>query len=147
MTWTTPTHPRKKLTAASLLELSQRNIHLPATAKTEGGNIQDVTGLDNQAPAGPDSTSSHQSTVLGKRQLLSRAVEVGDTGDDQSPLHTEVTSVIDLAETFPFQIKYPYVRRSLANITSSDQSSAYRGRVNGVIIVVPSSQGPYQRFS
>lgn len=64
----------------------------------EDGNIQDVTGLDDQAPAGPDSTGSHQGTVLGEGQLLSWAVEVGDTGDDESPLHKESTSVIDLAK-------------------------------------------------
>lgn len=71
--------------------------------KNEGGDVQDVTGLDNQAPAGPDSTGSHQGTVLGKGELLSRAVEVGDTGDDQSPLHKQITSVIDLAKTSPSQ--------------------------------------------
>ena len=110
--------------------------------KSEGGDVQDVTGLDNQAPAGPDSTGSHQGTVLGKGELLSRAVEVRDTGDDQSPLHKEITSVIDLAKTSPSQDICIWSRNQ-ANIISSGGTSAYRGRVNGVIIVL-SSQGPYQ---
>lgn len=49
-------------------------------------NIQDVTGLDNQTPASPDRTGGHQCAVLGQRELLSWAVEVGNTGDDESPL-------------------------------------------------------------
>jgi hypothetical protein len=49
-------------------------------------DIQDVTGLDDQAPASPDGTSTHQSSVLGEGELLGGTGEVGDTGDDQAPL-------------------------------------------------------------
>lgn len=49
-------------------------------------NIQDVTGLDDHAPAGPNSTSCSQSCVLGEGELLGRTVEVRDTSDDQTPL-------------------------------------------------------------
>lgn len=52
----------------------------------QGETIQDVTWFDNQAPTSPDGTGGHQSRVLGQGKLLSRAVEVGDTGDDQGPL-------------------------------------------------------------
>lgn len=49
-------------------------------------HIQDVTGLDYQAPASPDGTSTHQSSVLGEGELLGGTSEVGDTGDDKTPL-------------------------------------------------------------
>lgn len=81
VTWTTPTHPRKKLTAASLACVSQAYI-----SPGNSGAVQNVAGLDDQAPAGPDGSGGHQSGVLGKRELLSWAVKIGDTGDDQSPL-------------------------------------------------------------
>lgn len=59
-------------------------------------DVQDVTGLDNQTPASPDGTGGHQGTVLGQRQLLSWTVEVGDTGDDKSPLFGEISHVRSL---------------------------------------------------
>lgn len=49
-------------------------------------SVQDVSGLDDQAPASPDGSGGHQGGVLGEGEFLGRAVEVGDTGDDQSPL-------------------------------------------------------------
>lgn len=49
-------------------------------------NIQDVTGLDDQAPASPDGTSTHQSSVLSEGELLGGTGKVGDTGEDQAPL-------------------------------------------------------------
>ena len=51
-----------------------------------GLHIQDVTGLNDHAPAGPDGTSAHQSSVLGEGELVGGTGEVGDTGDDQAPL-------------------------------------------------------------
>lgn len=51
-----------------------------------GFHIQDVTGLDDQTPASPDGTSTHQSSVLGEGELLGGTGEVGDTGDDKTPL-------------------------------------------------------------
>lgn len=51
-----------------------------------GFHVQDVTGLDDQAPTSPDGTSTHQSSVLGEGELLGGTGEVGDTGDDKTPL-------------------------------------------------------------
>jgi hypothetical protein len=51
-----------------------------------GFHVQNVTGLDDHAPASPDGTSTHQSSVLGEGELLGGTSEVGDTGDDQTPL-------------------------------------------------------------
>lgn len=51
-----------------------------------GLHIQDVTGLDNHAPASPNGTSAHQSSVLGERELLGGTSEIGDTSNDQAPL-------------------------------------------------------------
>ena len=58
-------------------------------------DIQDVTGLDDQAPASPDGTSTHQSSVLGEGELLGGTGEVGDTGDDEAPLFEMSATVID----------------------------------------------------
>lgn len=49
-------------------------------------DVQNVTGLDDQAPASPDGTSAHKSSVLSEGELLGGTVEVGDTGDDKRPL-------------------------------------------------------------
>ena len=61
-------------------------------------DVQDVTGLDDQAPAGPDGSGSHQGGILREGQLLSWAVEVGDTGDDKSPLFQTTILVTSLTE-------------------------------------------------
>lgn len=57
-------------------------------------HIQDVTGLDDHAPASPDSTGTHKGGVLSERELLSRTGEVGDTGDDEAPLANCVSRVM-----------------------------------------------------
>jgi hypothetical protein len=83
VTWTAPTHPRKKFTAASL---KLCRVSIGAGGSGIRLDIQDVTGLDDQAPASPDGTSTHQSSVLGEGELLGGTGEVGDTSDDQAPL-------------------------------------------------------------
>lgn len=72
------------------------------------GNLQDVTGLDDQAPAGPDGTSAHQSSVLGERELLGGTVEVGDTGDDKGPLLESAFCYNSLSRNIP-NLVYPAV--------------------------------------
>lgn len=49
-------------------------------------NLQDVTGLDDHAPAGPDGSGAHQGGVLGEGELLRRTGEIGHTGDNEAPL-------------------------------------------------------------
>lgn len=51
-----------------------------------GLHIQDVTGLDDHAPASPDSTGTHKGGILSERELLGGTGEIGDTGDDEAPL-------------------------------------------------------------
>ena len=91
-TWTTPTHPRKKLTAASLA--SQHPF--PLYHKSGSEYIQVVLGGDDHAPASPDAASGHQGTVLSEGELLGRAAKVGDTGDDKSPLVKSVEQHISI---------------------------------------------------
>lgn len=57
-----------------------------AEEEVDGGE-QVVLGLDDEAPAGPDDTRGRQGAVLLQGELLGRASEVGDTGDDEGPLH------------------------------------------------------------
>lgn len=80
------------------MESEGTSSHEYGQTQMEWDDIQDVTGLDNQAPAGPDSTGAHQGDVLGEGQLLGRAIEVGDTGDDQSPLQKPQTLVTAIKE-------------------------------------------------
>lgn len=61
--------------------VSHGNIKAPGEA-----TIQVVLRRDDHAPAGPDGTGGHKGTVLGQGELLSGALEVGDTGDDECPL-------------------------------------------------------------
>lgn len=51
--------------------------------------LQHVAGLDDHAPASPDGTGGHKSTVLCQGKFLSRTTEVGDTSDDQTPLFVD----------------------------------------------------------
>lgn len=50
------------------------------------GSEQVVLGLDDEAPARPDEAGSRQGAVLLQRELLGRATEVGDAGEDEGPL-------------------------------------------------------------
>lgn len=65
------------------------------------GDLQNVTRLDDEAPSGPDGTGGHEGRVLGQGQLLSWTTEVGDTGDDESPLSIEAINV-SLVLSFPW---------------------------------------------
>lgn len=51
-----------------------------------GENVQNVLGLDDQAPACPDCAGASKSSVLGKREGLCWACEVGNTGKNEGPL-------------------------------------------------------------
>lgn len=48
--------------------------------------IQVVLGLDDEAPASPDNTGAGQGKVLGEGEVLDGTSEIGDTGEDKSPL-------------------------------------------------------------
>lgn len=50
------------------------------------GNVQNVLGLDDKTPAGPDKAGTGQGEVLGEGEVLGGAREVGDAGNDESPL-------------------------------------------------------------
>lgn len=50
------------------------------------GDVQDVLGLDDETPAGPDKAGAGQGEVLGEGEVLGGAREVGDAGNDESPL-------------------------------------------------------------
>lgn len=56
-----------------------------AEEEVDGGK-QVVLGLDNEAPARPDEAGGRQGAVLLQRELLGRATEVGDAGEDEGPL-------------------------------------------------------------
>lgn len=49
-------------------------------------DIQVVLGLDDEAPASPDNTGAGQGQVLGEGEVLNGTSEIGDTGEDKSPL-------------------------------------------------------------
>lgn len=56
-----------------------------AEEEVDGGE-QVVLGLDDEAPARPDEARSRQGAVLLQRELLGRATEVRDAGEDEGPL-------------------------------------------------------------
>lgn len=81
VTWIAPTHPRKKLTVARLGKVSN------SLDVDRGGNgVQNVPGLDDQTPACPNCAGGGECCVLGKGERVSWAREVGDAGEDESPL-------------------------------------------------------------
>lgn len=53
--------------------------------EVDGGEEQ-VTGLDDEAPASPDQTGGGQGGVLGEGEVLCGTSEVGGTGEDETPL-------------------------------------------------------------
>lgn len=56
-----------------------------AEEEVDGGE-QVVLGLDDEAPARPDEARGRQGAVLLQGELLGRATEVGDAGEDEGPL-------------------------------------------------------------
>lgn len=56
-----------------------------AEEEVDGGE-QVVLGLDDKTPAGPDEAGGGQGAVLLQGELLGRAGEVGDAGEDEGPL-------------------------------------------------------------
>lgn len=51
------------------------------------GSQQVVLGLDDEAPSSPDEAGGEQGGVLSAGKGLNGSSKVGDTGNDQSPLH------------------------------------------------------------
>lgn len=51
-----------------------------------GVGIQNIPGLDDEAPTGPDDARAGQGEVLGEGELLGGTCEVGDAGDNERPL-------------------------------------------------------------
>lgn len=64
------------------------------TEEEVDGGEQHVLGLDNQAPTSPDEARGGQGAVLGEGELLGGAGEIGDTGEDKSPLRSVCVSAI-----------------------------------------------------
>jgi hypothetical protein len=59
-------------------------------------HAQKVSGLNDEAPAGPDQTSSHEGTVLGEGKRFDGTSEIGSTGKDETPLHDRSPEVDSL---------------------------------------------------
>lgn len=57
----------------------------------EEADVQEVARLDDEAPAGPDHAGSGEGEVLREGELVGGTVEVGDAGEDESPLRKEVS--------------------------------------------------------
>ena len=64
--------------------------------KRESGNIQDISRLNDQAPPGPDHTSSSESHILGNRELFSWSVEIANACEDETPLLSRLTLFLTL---------------------------------------------------
>ena len=62
--------------------------------------IQVVLGGNDHAPTGPDGSGGHQGTVLSEGELFSGTAEVGDTGDDESPLQSISVGSSAFRDTF-----------------------------------------------
>ena len=65
-------------------------------SRTSRVNVQKVSGLNDEAPAGPDQTSSHEGTVLRERKRFDGTSEVGSTGKNETPLHDRSPEVDSL---------------------------------------------------
>jgi hypothetical protein len=52
----------------------------------EERDVQDVSWLNDQAPSCPNHTSGCESYILGEGELLCGTGEIGDTGEDETPL-------------------------------------------------------------
>jgi hypothetical protein len=53
-------------------------------------NVQNVSRLNDQAPSSPDHTRASEGKVLGEGELLCWTVEIGDTCEDDTPLHPDI---------------------------------------------------------
>jgi len=51
------------------------------------GSQEDVPRLNDEAPSGPDGACGHESGILSQREGFSRTSEIGDTSEDETPLH------------------------------------------------------------
>ena len=58
-----------------------------------GKYVQNVLGLDDQAPPGPDQTRASKGKVLGEGELLGRASHIGNTSNYEAPLHSKQVSL------------------------------------------------------
>jgi hypothetical protein len=52
----------------------------------ERPDIQNIFGLNDQAPSGPDCACGGEGDVLSHRELLGWAVEIRYAGEDDAPL-------------------------------------------------------------
>ena len=50
------------------------------------GGEEEVAGLDDEAPAGPDQACGHKSGILREGELVGGAGEVGGAREDETPL-------------------------------------------------------------
>jgi hypothetical protein len=81
VTWALPVRKRKKFTVARLM-VGQTTCSVMSIED----DIQDVTGLDNEAPSRPDGTGGDESEILGEGQTFSWAAKIGNACQDNAPL-------------------------------------------------------------
>lgn len=58
----------------------------------DGGSLQEVPRLNDEAPPSPDSACGHESGILSQREGFSRAGEIRDTSEDETPLKDNMVS-------------------------------------------------------
>ena len=61
-------------------------------ARGDGGGLQNVPRLNDEAPPSPDSACGHESGILSQREGFSRAGKLGDTSEDETPLKDNMVS-------------------------------------------------------
>lgn len=75
--------------------------------------LQHVTGGDNHAPASPDGTGGHKSTVLCQGKFLGRTTEVGDTSNDQTPLFVDSLTYVSLVHLYTeYILIHPFIKKN-----------------------------------
>lgn len=60
--------------------------------RSDAGGLQYVPRLNDEAPSSPDSACGHESGILSQREGFSRASEIGDTSEDETPLKDNMVS-------------------------------------------------------
>ena len=100
VTCVTPTHPRKKLTAASLIECPIS--YGPICRPQQRVNSQKILRFDDEAPTSPYRAGACEGHVLSEGEVFSGAPEITDTREDKCPLeasqHTQLLSPLSASK-------------------------------------------------
>ena len=78
----TPTHPRKKFTAANLAQ----GVSLWRMLLERYLFVQNVSRFNDETPSGPNYAGGCESDVLGKGETLGWSSKVTNAGEDNAPL-------------------------------------------------------------